>query len=124
MDAAYNLHLGESGKAGKGGKRRRSCPGSWWREARRWNWKGRAEAWDIHVLTQEAAHGVVAYLELLNETASRAIRWIRESKRCSDPGWPNALETLRTFGELITEAAIEAALRQSDKMSGTLTSGS
>lgn len=65
-----------AGKARKGPERPVDAPGSWKREAARWQWQTRATAWDIemfHEYGQRAAAAMAALIEELAQAAMRAL---------------------------------------------------
>jgi hypothetical protein len=106
LNAAYRCTRTGAGVAE--GDRRCRAPGSWQRESVRWRWKRRAKLHDAATLRATDAQAVAGHLAVLEETARRTLRWVRRSAGCSDPGWPQLVETIKALGNEATHAAIEA----------------
>src|SRR5688572_8587599 len=70
IEAAHRLVA----EAAKGGERRAKAPGAWQRAARRFRWRERAAAWDVHNLTNAGREAVAAFVAAVTEAAARTLR--------------------------------------------------
>jgi hypothetical protein len=82
-------------------------PGSWGREAARWRWVERADAWDVHVGLDLGEHAIAAQLALVDAMARRAQQMALRSEPRT---WKELLATLEALARAIPPEAVAVLL--------------
>jgi hypothetical protein len=107
---------GRRQKASKGGQR---APGSWYQECVRFDWKRRAEAWDVHTFMGTGEQAVVMMVNLIHDFAARTLAAVAKREPVT---WSEVRESLNALAALIPQASItrlHARLDQEARFAGT-----
>lgn len=87
--------------------------GQWQEDSSRYEWKARADAWDVYILTEVARGVVVKYVNALDKAFQRIIDSLSDAKMKPD-NWGQVIGSLTTLGEFIPQETV-ATIRQNNE---------
>jgi hypothetical protein len=101
LESAYAAHS----RAKKGEKKH--IPGNWSVEAVKWDWRGRALAWDVSTLVSSGQETAVAVVEAVHRLATKALAALDRADLVPE-SWAQVLETMQALHALVSPQAIES----------------
>lgn len=108
LDAAYAL---AKPKATKGNKRQRyggtSISGQWTRDSVQFEWKTRADVWDVEMLTEVGKHAVVNFIHTLEAVSVKTLQELANAKR-RPANWHEIMEAVNLLGSFIPAETVAA----------------
>ena len=118
LDAAYEIHRGVP----KGAKRPKRRPGCWQRDCKQFEWKARAEAWDVFVLWESSGRVVVAVVRALEAASAKVLAGLLEPESKPE-GWSEQLEGLMRLVPYVPPDLVKAVQAQYASAGDTVGSG-
>ncbi len=109
LDAAYRFSLGDAAI-----NRKRTQPtGTWTGECSQFEWKARADAWDVEVIATVGYNVVVKYIAALDLAFQRVIEQLQDGT-IKPKNWDQLIESLTILGNFIPQETV-ASIRQNIK---------
>lgn len=106
LEAAYRAH----GKAPEGSKRPR-VPGQWKRDSAAYEWRKRADAYDIDCLRRDGRDVVLDFIASLRIIARKSRKVLEDAE---PTGWSAAVSSVQALGAYISADAVAAVADDSD----------
>ena len=115
VDDAYNAAFPSKPAPKKRSRRPDAKPlrasSAWWREARDYEWKERASAWDIHMLVSTVPEAMVSIMHTVNEFAKSSLRAVQAGK-IKPKNFGELLAGVQLMASFISAETIAAILAQ------------
>ena len=109
LERAYQLPLNDN--VAKSSKSRMS--GQWYKDSVEFEWKARADAWDVETIAQVGYTVVVKYIAALDLAFQRVIEQLQDGK-IKPKNWEQLIESLTVLGNFIPQETV-ASIRQNIK---------
>lgn len=107
LEAAYRVYCEKAGK----GRKRPEPPGNWRRDYTAYEWRKRADAYDIDCLRRDGRDVVLDFIASLRIIARKSRKVLEDAE---PTGWSAAVSSVQALGAYISADAVAAVADDSD----------